>query len=85
MGMDRSQIVENFGRPQNALKRSSKEILNYPQGQIILIQGKVSSFNGPFSIEEEVIETPPETAAPVVETLVIEKPVIEKPVVEIKS
>ena len=63
--MDREEIVEIFGEPKSALGGSSREILNYAHGQIILVQGKVSSFNGIFSAGEDSVEEQVEYTASV--------------------
>ena len=47
-GKSRAEIIQAFGQPVSALNSSSREILNYPQGKIILVEGKVSSFKGSF-------------------------------------
>lgn len=72
IGMNRDQVVENFGAPKSALGGSSREILNYSQGQIIMVQGKVSSFKGTFIVNVEPIQEPVERAATVVQKTVSE-------------
>jgi thiol-disulfide isomerase/thioredoxin len=76
VGMQRSKIVEQFGEPQSILKSSSREILNYAQGQIIIVQGRVSTFKGTFSTGKTpvaaTVETPVEKPAQVVQAAVVE-------------
>ena len=59
-GKSREEIIAAFGEPTSALNSSSREILNYAQGQIVLTSGKVSSFRGTFSIDR----APPPSSKP---------------------
>ena len=51
-GKNREEIVAAFGPPTSALNSSSREILNYPQGKIVLTEGVVSSYQGVFHMDE---------------------------------
>ncbi len=69
VGMERAAVVAQFGEPSSALKSSSKEVLNYAQGKIVLVQGKVSSIEGTFSggqpTEKRSAESPVSVTQPV--------------------
>lgn len=66
VGMERAEVVAQFGEPSSALKSSSKEILNYAQGKVVLVQGKVSSFEGTFSAAQTPSNAPVEKPVAVV-------------------
>lgn len=48
-GKSKDEILASFGKPISALNSSKREILNYPQGQIVLVGGIVSSYKGAFN------------------------------------
>ncbi|MCB1123188.1 MAG: thioredoxin family protein, partial [Verrucomicrobiae bacterium] len=86
-GMSRNEIVERFGEPQSNLKGGSREILNYPQGKIVLVDDRVASFDGRFDLDEASVQVVAEPSAaqasnPPVETVSVPKPVEATPVVE---
>ncbi len=56
-GKSRDEVIAAFGQPISALNTSSREILNYPQGKIILTGGTVSSFEGTFNSDGAPSET----------------------------
>lgn len=78
VGMERTAVVGQFGEPSSALKSSTKEILNYAQGKIVLVQGKVTSFEGSFSSGQTPDSITIETPVTVVQTATVApKPVTQ--------
>lgn len=61
-GKSREEVVAAFGQPTSALNSSSREILNYPQGQVVLVEGLVTSFRGTFSIDAAPSNSEPAAA-----------------------
>ena len=57
-GKSRAEIINAFGNPSSALNSSTREILNYPQGQIVLVGGKVSTFKGTFNLDGRAAPSP---------------------------
>ena len=51
-GKSRDEVIAAFGQPSSALNSSNREILNYPQGKIVLTGGTVSSFRGTFNSDD---------------------------------
>ncbi len=51
-GKSRDEVIAAFGEPTSALNNSNREILNYPQGKIVLTGGTVSSFRGTFNSDD---------------------------------
>jgi thioredoxin-related protein len=66
VGMERAQVITQFGEPQSVLKSSRREILNYSEGELILEDGKVASFDGTFSLGQSTSQAPEEKSAAVV-------------------
>lgn len=80
-GKSRAEVIQAFGKPSSELNSSSREILNYPQGQIVLVGGKVSTFKGTFNVNESPTSN---TSSTPVATVVAPKPIQPKPQVSPK-
>lgn len=65
IGDTRAAVIAELGEPQSKMSSGRREMLNYPGGRVMLIDGKVREYRGTFAApsgEPSTAKTPPAPA-----------------------